>query len=109
VCADDVLILASDGLSDNLWDGDILAEVVRLRNSFLDSVQGQPSFGNLLRRRTLAGILSEALCAQAWRVAESKIGQTPFSRRAREFGHMFQGGKRDDISVVVAVVSPVVE
>ena len=31
---DDILILASDGLSDNLWDKDILDEVVRFPRSF---------------------------------------------------------------------------
>jgi len=30
VKADDILILASDGLSDNLWDEDVLDEVVRV-------------------------------------------------------------------------------
>ena len=35
VQADDILILASDGLSDNLWDADILDEVVRFRRSFM--------------------------------------------------------------------------
>ena len=33
--ADDILVLASDGLSDNLWDEDILDEVVRFRRSFM--------------------------------------------------------------------------
>ncbi|CDO70670.1 hypothetical protein BN946_scf184761.g7 [Trametes cinnabarina] len=33
--ADDILILASDGLSDNLWDAEILDEVVRFRKSFM--------------------------------------------------------------------------
>ena len=30
VQANDILILASDGLSDNLWDEDVLDEVIRL-------------------------------------------------------------------------------
>lgn len=110
VCADDVLILASDGLSDNLWDADVLAEVVRLRSTFLGSGSADAgSIGNLLRRRTLAGMLSEALCARARRIAERPMAATPFARRAQEHGHAFRGGKCDDISVVVAVVSPVVD
>jgi serine/threonine protein phosphatase PrpC len=37
VKGDDILILASDGLSDNLWDEDVLDEVVRFKKSFLNS------------------------------------------------------------------------
>ncbi|OBZ73204.1 Protein phosphatase PTC7 [Grifola frondosa] len=35
VQADDILVLASDGLSDNLWDEEILDEVVRFRRTFM--------------------------------------------------------------------------
>ncbi|KAI5886575.1 uncharacterized protein SCHCODRAFT_02642057 [Schizophyllum commune H4-8] len=132
---DDILILASDGLSDNLWDEDVLEEVARWR-AF---AQGSDASGSLprdssssrdasnLRRRTLAGMLSEALCQRARRVSEMRAGgrglhvigaegetrekkeemETPFSRRAREQRKPFAGGlgKRDDISVIVAVIS----
>ncbi|RPD58265.1 hypothetical protein L227DRAFT_505421 [Lentinus tigrinus ALCF2SS1-6] len=130
---DDILILASDGLSDNLWDADILDEVVRFRRSFMGSPASQedasPAPSTIFRRSTLAGMLSEALCSRAKRVSETRgsrksqaQGQTekksaagngtaetdvPFARRAREQGKLFEGGKPDDISVLVAVISPV--
>ncbi|KAI0363689.1 hypothetical protein BV20DRAFT_92049 [Pilatotrama ljubarskyi] len=98
VQADDVLILASDGLSDNLWDADILDEVVRFRRSFIapspspastpslsssassdEGMDGKepPASGNehaktALRRSALAGMLSEALCSRAKRVSETR-------------------------------------
>ncbi|KAL4076512.1 hypothetical protein V8B97DRAFT_1941484 [Scleroderma yunnanense] len=115
VQADDIVILASDGLSDNLWDSEVLDEVVRFKRSFLkDSDRGT---GGLLGRRTLAGMLSEALCSRARRVSERKgkiltdddgevEDEVPFARRAREQGKSFKGGKIDDISVLVAVISP---
>jgi len=162
VKADDILILASDGLSDNLWDEDVLDEVVRFRKSFLDSTSvggsdtsksdmvvsndsgyssiedNAPSSSHssgdskltttttttMLKRKTLAGMLSEALCSRAKRVSEHKtfyhspaatssledvdteVDEIPFARRAREVGKRFIGGKKDDISVVVAVISP---
>ncbi|KAJ3577025.1 hypothetical protein NP233_g37 [Leucocoprinus birnbaumii] len=166
VKADDILILASDGLSDNLWDEDVLDEVVRFKKSFLDSSAtnaSTPSAAPLdgtetdsgysssssaeepftpsplpneptapapattatttLKRKTLAGMLSEALCSRARRVSERKVSnfrptlssspeveidvdEVPFARRAREAGRRFVGGKNDDISVVVAVISP---
>ncbi|KAF8882292.1 hypothetical protein BD779DRAFT_1543872 [Infundibulicybe gibba] len=106
------LFTLPDGLSDNLWDEEVLDEVRRMRAAFLT-----PAEASLLRRRTLAGMLSEALCSRARRVAEHRPPRTrstmappepevPFARRAREAGKHFCGGKRDDISVLVAVISP---
>ncbi|KAA1471045.1 hypothetical protein DENSPDRAFT_849975 [Dentipellis sp. KUC8613] len=117
VRADDILILASDGLSDNLWDEDVLDEVSRFRRGFLGasrspspaSTDAWAPSGGLLGRRTLAGMLSEALCSRARRVAEGRgrrDDEIPFARRAREEGRVFRGGKADDISVLVAVISP---
>jgi len=78
----------------------------------------------MLKRKTLAGMLSEALCSRAKHVSEHKafyhspaatssledidteVDEVPFARRAREVGKRFTGGKKDDISVVVAVISP---
>ena len=126
VQADDILILATDGLSDNLWDEEVLDEVVRFRRTFLRKpsadVSGQPapteaarpSCEGLLGRRSLAGMLSEALCSRARRVSERGHGgarasavptatepateledEVPFARRAREHGRVFRGGKTD--------------
>ncbi|KAG6914551.1 hypothetical protein DXG01_016660 [Tephrocybe rancida] len=151
VRADDILILASDGLSDNLWDEDVLDEVGRFRGTFgrpqspssasecLEGLkhpekEGEGGMGEL-RRRTMARMLSEALCSRARRVSErrgkppdreahvqgvveereasrteeerEREEETPFARRAREAGKLFRGGKKDDISVVVAIVAPV--
>ncbi|KAI0067532.1 hypothetical protein BV25DRAFT_1819862 [Artomyces pyxidatus] len=121
---DDILILASDGLSDNLWDEDVLDEVSRLRKAFRMSKQGNDFGGPMgtVRRRTMAGMLSEALCSRARGIAVRKgkrstelttpgphsedMDEVPFGRRAREEGREFSGGKADDISVLVAVISP---
>lgn len=140
--ADDILVLASDGLSDNLWDEDILDEVIRFRRSFMDKPSATTlKSDNILGRRTLAGMLSEALCSRARSVSERRgrmsksssprlfasapstgnsplramllddtnatlADEVPFARRAREHGKCFRGGKPDDISVLIAVVSP---
>lgn len=105
VQADDILILASDGLSDNLWDYEVLDEVVRFKRSFLKSDRDGNGEG-LLGRRTLAGMLSEALCSRARRVSERRgwgledgvfdmADEVPFACRAREVGKPFRGGKID--------------
>ena len=112
VTADDILILASDGLSDNLWDEEVLEEVVRVKDVLLKhSTSNGASLGQLLARRSLAGMLSEALCSRARRVAErgssgsgrrgalevvgEEVDEVPFARRAREEGKRFKGGKVD--------------
>jgi protein phosphatase PTC7 len=111
VVADDILILASDGLSDNLWDEEVLEEVVRTKDVLLKySNSDGASLGQLLARRSLAGMLSEALCSRARRVAErgssasgrrvlevvgEEVDEVPFARRAREEGKRFKGGKVD--------------
>ena len=112
VIADDILILASDGLSDNLWDEEVLEEVVRVKDVLLKhSTSNGASLGQLLARRSLAGMLSEALCSRARRVAErgssgsgrrgalevvgEEVDEVPFARRAREEGKRFKGGKVD--------------
>ncbi len=94
---DDILILATDGLSDNLWDEDILDEVARFQSNHSSEEGG--------RDMLAAGMLSEALCSRAKRVAKDGEGDTPFGRRATEEGRKWKGGKNDDISVVVAVIS----
>lgn len=127
VRADDILILASDGLSDNLWDEEVLDEVVKFRRSFLgvsqQEVESKATAKNgekdrILRRKALAGMLSEALCSRARKVAERRWSpksnevspsadgifssfsreesdEVPFARRAREAGRVFRGGKQD--------------
>ena len=112
VMADDILILASDGLSDNLWDEEVLEEVVRVKDILLKhSTSDSASLGQLLARRSLAGMLSEALCSRARRVADrgssgsgrrgalevvgEEVDEVPFARRAREEGKKFKGGKVD--------------
>lgn len=114
VQADDILILATDGLSDNLWDEEILDEVVRFQRNLLRKSVAPESehpvprgLESMLGRRTLAGMLSEALCSRARRVSERGRGsarslasdfeedEIPFARRAKEHGRAFRGGKPD--------------
>lgn len=114
VQADDILILASDGLGDNLWDEDVLDEVSRFRRQYLDPSQSSETAttaqDRIKWRRALAGMLSEALCSRARRVSELRASSvsapgtidpldTPFARRAKEQGtgklKDFKGGKND--------------
>ncbi|CAD6891012.1 unnamed protein product [Tilletia laevis] len=129
----DVIIIGSDGLVDNLFDEDILEEVLRFApapaaaaSSDSESVSPQAAdgqqaegdqegsaggadehapFGNWLPADFSPQLVSEALCSRAKAVSEdSRALYSPFQQRAVTEGLHYVGGKHDDISVLVAVV-----
>jgi serine/threonine protein phosphatase PrpC len=89
----DVIVMGSDGLFDNVFDEEIVAVVNESMAGCRTDLRGVP-------RRVM-----EALLMRASTAASDEHGQTPFSERAVEHGYFSCGGKPDDISVVVAVVS----
>ncbi|GAB1522053.1 protein phosphatase 2C [Rhizoctonia solani] len=89
----DIVILASDGLGDNLWDEEVLSEVSRFQLSQI--LSGDQDVN--------PQVLGEALARRAKKAAQGKA-DVPFGARARAAGVSFGGGKMDDISVVVAIV-----
>ena len=62
----DTIILATDGLGDNLWDEEILAEAAGLTESGVSSP-----------RRTVQDV-ADSLCKRARAVGEDKWGESPF-------------------------------
>jgi serine/threonine protein phosphatase PrpC len=98
----DIIIMGSDGLYDNLFDKDIL-NLVRKHvsaHTIPGTAQRPPRVRNLQPQ-----ILSDILANAAKDVSESnRRVDTPFQRRAMTEGLYVEGGKADDISVVVAVV-----
>ncbi|CAO1630578.1 unnamed protein product [Jaminaea pallidilutea] len=114
----DIIIVASDGLVDNLFDDDIVEEVCRFApapgsNNWSDrsdadgghSSTGADASGPYPPRDFSPQLLSEALCSRAKAISQdSKAVISPFQQRATEEGLHYVGGKNDDISVLVAVV-----
>ncbi|PWN52935.1 protein serine/threonine phosphatase 2C, partial [Violaceomyces palustris] len=98
----DIIVIGSDGLVDNLFDEDIVEEVLRFappppRSNASSEYVLPPTFSPQL--------VSEALCSRAKAVSEdSRAVSSPFQQRAMEEGLHYVGGKHDDISVLVAVV-----
>ncbi|KAG0742059.1 hypothetical protein G6F57_006539 [Rhizopus arrhizus] len=89
----DIIIMGSDGLFDNLFDKDILSivrsHVVRQRHTLPFEPQK----------------ISDELARRANRISRSKMNvDCPFQEKAMGEGLYYQGGKADDISVIVAVV-----
>jgi len=87
----DVVLAASDGLFDNLFEEEIL--------KIVDEVRG---------RRLASDFEPEEVCTRLVRaaaeVAQDQRAHSPFEAHATEEGMFFQGGKMDDISVVVSIV-----
>ncbi|KAI9617499.1 hypothetical protein KEM48_007090 [Puccinia striiformis f. sp. tritici PST-130] len=77
---DDIVILGSDGLADNLFDEDI-----RRSPKYTTQTNGEQH-----ETRTV--------------VEDQEAVTSPFSQRANEEGIHYVGGKNDDISVLVAIV-----
>ncbi|KAK5828699.1 phosphatase 2C-like domain-containing protein [Linnemannia elongata] len=78
----DIVVMGTDGIFDNLFDEDILEEVIP-----------EPS------------VISDALAKRAKNVAEdTRHHGSPFQSRAMQEGLYYQGGKQDDMSVLVAII-----
>jgi len=90
----DVVILGSDGLFDNLFDEEIVAMVTRhLRGSATP--------------RSVADIpaeLADDLVAEARDASLDRRRTSPFELRAVSAEIFYEGGKPDDICVIVAIV-----
>jgi serine/threonine protein phosphatase PrpC len=104
VQANDIIVVGSDGLMDNLFDEDIIEEIIR----FLP-YNGQQQEGEQMATfdpSTFSPqLVSEALCSRAKAVSEdSRAVSSPFQQRAMEEGLHYVGGKHDDISVLVCLV-----
>jgi protein phosphatase PTC7 len=119
----DIIILSTDGMSDNLWDEDIIQQVVRFSTLHLSaSIPSNASKQPLssVRASLLPITLSHALCTKATSVAENgppitkdELPEIPFGRRAKEAGYSFIGGKQDGESrspalpyLVILLVTP---
>eukprot|EP00927_Polykrikos_kofoidii_P034846 TRINITY_DN29474_c0_g1_i1.p1 TRINITY_DN29474_c0_g1~~TRINITY_DN29474_c0_g1_i1.p1 ORF type:complete len:399 (+),score=77.98 TRINITY_DN29474_c0_g1_i1:50-1246(+) len=85
----DLLILATDGFLDNVWRQDYLKITTAL------SVPGSEA---------TPGEIAESLVKLAVECSKSPTKLSPFGHSASKHGHHYDGGKPDDITVIVARV-----
>ncbi|XP_063592221.1 protein phosphatase PTC7 homolog [Penaeus indicus] len=86
----DVLMVATDGVFDNLPDSTIVKEMVKVQGST-----------DLLLLQQAANSIAQ----QARKLAFDEDYMSPFARNARENGINAIGGKPDDITVVLATIT----
>ncbi|KAL1956336.1 hypothetical protein VTO42DRAFT_7419 [Malbranchea cinnamomea] len=98
---DDIVVAVSDGVTDNLWEHEV-SKVV------LDSVQHWASKEDHTLEETDIGkggdmvYAAQQLLLSAREVAQDPFAQTPYMEKALGDGLAIEGGKMDDISVVLA-------
>eukprot|EP01025_Chloroclados_australasicus_P050108 TRINITY_DN5728_c0_g1_i1.p1 TRINITY_DN5728_c0_g1~~TRINITY_DN5728_c0_g1_i1.p1 ORF type:complete len:542 (-),score=48.91 TRINITY_DN5728_c0_g1_i1:1643-3139(-) len=86
---DDVIVMGTDGLFDNLCNNDIVKEIT-----------------NLTMERNTPLQIARHLCGLAYHNSIDKSKVTPYSLAATEwFNMVYNGGKKDDITVVVSHIS----
>jgi len=87
----DIIIMGSDGIFDNLFEQDILEEITQF--SCQGGLKVDPQ------------IISDTLAWKAKIASKDLNIYSPFQSRAIQEGLYYNGGKRDDISVMVAVIN----
>ncbi|GAA6020737.1 hypothetical protein JCM11491_003514 [Sporobolomyces phaffii] len=111
---DDIVLLASDGLVDNVFSDDLLEEILRFV-SVSPSPTPTPtsastnSSSSSTPRYTLnkfsPQLVSESLCYRAKSVYDDpRAVASPFQNRAVEEGLYYAGGKKDDVTCLIGVV-----
>lgn len=92
----DIILLATDGVFDNLFDDTILAIIERVTRDQTKTPDADKS---------LASAIAEALLKAAFERSISGSAYTPFEDNATAAGLNWRGGKRDDMALVVATIS----
>eukprot|EP00127_Corallochytrium_limacisporum_P000207 Clim_evm24s7 gene=Clim_evmTU24s7 len=85
---DDVVVLATDGIFDNMYDDDV---VEALSDAALESSED----------------MSKELVNRSIIFAQDDRRLSPFAKQARMYGHRMTGGKMDDMTAVISRVKDI--
>ncbi|GAA5949824.1 hypothetical protein JCM3765_007706 [Sporobolomyces pararoseus] len=110
---DDIVLLASDGLVDNVFSDDLLEEILRFvsvspsptptpTTTSSSTTSGGPRY---TLNKFSPQLVSESLCYRAKSVYDDpRAVASPFQNRAVEEGLYYAGGKKDDVTCLIGVV-----
>jgi serine/threonine protein phosphatase PrpC len=90
----DVVAAVSDGVIDNLWEHEICEKIVESLEKWQSGEEG--SEGGM-------GFVAREIMEAAQVIAEDPTAESPFMERALDEGIATEGGKLDDISVVLGL------
>ena len=90
----DVVLAVSDGVSDNLWENEVCQNVCDSVRTWKEGGDGSEDGMVFVARQ---------LMNAARVIAQDPLAESPFMERAVEEGLPMEGGKLDDISVVVGM------
>jgi protein phosphatase PTC7 len=85
----DVVIVASDGIFDNIFDEDIL-KCLQNKNWIKDTIENSD-----------AEEAAICLAERASALSKDKDYESPFAQHAKKYNKSYPGGKVDDITVIV--------
>ncbi|KAJ5624491.1 hypothetical protein N7510_000800 [Penicillium lagena] len=104
---DDLVLALSDGVMDNLWEHEVLSIILESAAKWEQAREDKDKKGaeglqpSVLSDTRLVFVARELLNA-ALEVAQDPFAESPYMEKAVEEGLAIEGGKMDDISVVVA-------
>ncbi|KAB8216120.1 hypothetical protein BDV33DRAFT_194677 [Aspergillus novoparasiticus] len=102
---EDVVLAVSDGVLDNLWEHEILSitleSIKKWNQGRHDNTDLEWAPPEVLAEERMVFVARELL-KSALAIAQDPFAESPFMEKAIEEGLAIEGGKMDDISVVVA-------
>ncbi|KFY60279.1 hypothetical protein V496_05395, partial [Pseudogymnoascus sp. VKM F-4515 (FW-2607)] len=97
----DVVLAVSDGVTDNLWEHEVVSCVVGGMKEWEEGGKEVEARG---KKKEKMQFVAEKLMNAARVIAQDPFAESPFMEHAIEEGLAMEGGKLDDISVVVGLI-----
>lgn len=85
----DIILAATDGLFDNMSDKLIVKELAKLKDEEYESIKE----------------MAKSLAEQARELSNDPEYMSPFAKEARKSGYYVRGGKPDDITIILSIVT----
>ncbi|KAI8872877.1 hypothetical protein GQ42DRAFT_104226, partial [Ramicandelaber brevisporus] len=99
----DIVVVATDGFSDNLGTIEMEA-IVNSWAAHERNAMKKSNNKNIAMDAAAAGRLAAMLVSKAVALSLDTKRASPFAQRAKEAGQRYRGGKPDDVTVLVAIV-----
>ncbi|CAG8935889.1 unnamed protein product [Penicillium salamii] len=99
---DDIILALSDGVMDNLWEHEVLKIIMDSTNKWEEGRVSHEDVPNSRLSEERNVFIARELLNSALTIAQDPFAESPFMEKAIDEGLAIEGGKMDDISVVVA-------